>query len=60
MELTKKVYEATLAKYEEGLASSLELTQANDRYLLVQSNYIKALSELLNAKNTLDRIRNNY
>ncbi|MFC2165873.1 TolC family protein [Acidobacteriota bacterium] len=60
MELTQKVYEATLAKYEEGLASSLELTQANDRYLLVQSNYIRALSELLIAKNTLDRIRNNY
>jgi len=60
MELTKKIYEATLTKYEEGLASSLELTQANDRYLLVQSNYIRALSELLNAKNTLDRIRNNY
>lgn len=60
MELTQKVYEATLTKYEEGLASSLELTQANDRHLLVQSNYIRALSELLNAKNALDRIRNNY
>jgi outer membrane protein TolC len=60
MELTRKVYQATLTKYEEGLASSLELTQANDRYLLVQSNYIRSLSELLSAKNTLDRIRNNY
>jgi len=60
MELTQKVYQSTLIKYEEGLASSLELTQANDRYLLVQSNYIRALSELLNAKNTLDRLRNTY
>jgi len=60
MGLTQKVYQATLTKYEEGLASSLELTQANDRYLLVQSNYIRALSELLNAKNTLDRIRSKY
>ena len=60
MELSQKVYDVTLIKYQEGLATSLELTQANDRYLLSQSNYIQALLALLNAKNTLDRIRNAY
>ncbi|MGD9346015.1 MAG: TolC family protein [Candidatus Aminicenantes bacterium] len=60
MELSEKVYNATLIKYREGIASSTDLTQANDRYLLSQSNYIQAISTLLNAKNKLDRIRNTY
>jgi outer membrane protein TolC len=60
MELSQKVYNTTLIKYEEGMASSTDLTQANDRYLLSQSNYIQAISALLSAKNKLDRIRNTY
>jgi outer membrane protein TolC len=60
MELAQKVYDKTLIKYQEGLASSTDLTQANDRFLSAQSSYIQALAELLNAKNRLDRIRNNY
>ncbi len=60
MELSEKVYNTTLIKYREGIASSTDLTQANDRYLLSQSNYIQAISELLGAKNKLDRIRNTY
>lgn len=60
MDLSKNVYDATLTKYREGISSSTDLTQANDRYLLSQSNYIQAISTLLNAKNKLDRIRNNY
>ncbi len=60
MALSKKVYDKTLIKYQEGLASSTDLTQANDRYLAAQAGYIQALSELLNAKNQLDRIHNDY
>jgi outer membrane protein TolC len=60
MELSKKVYDKTLIKYQEGLASSTDLTQANDRYLAAQASYIQALSELLGAKNALDRLRNDY
>jgi len=36
------------------------LTQTNDRYLLAQSEFIQAMSELLTAKNRLDRLNNNY
>ncbi len=60
MELAQKVYDKTLIKYQEGLASSTDLTQANDRFLSAQASYIQALAELLNAKNKLDRLRNNY
>jgi outer membrane protein len=60
VELSQKVYDTTLIKYREGIASSTDLTQANDRYLLSQSNYIQAISALLSANNKLDRIRNTY
>lgn len=60
MELSKKVYDKTLIKYQEGVASSTDLTQANDRYLAAQGSYIQALSELLGAKNALDRLHNVY
>jgi outer membrane protein len=60
MELSQKVYDKTLIKYQEGLASSTDLTQANDRFLAAQSSYIQAMSELLDAKNALDRLHNDY
>jgi outer membrane protein len=58
MELAARVYEASLEKYREGFASSMELTQASDKSLQAQSGYIQALAELLTAKNRLDRIEN--
>ncbi len=60
MELARKVYDKTLIKYQEGLASSTDLTQANDRYLGTQSSYIQAMAALLNAKNKLDRLHSGY
>ncbi len=59
-ELAEKVYGVTLEKYREGIATSMDLTQASDKALQAQSGYIQALSELLNAMNNLDRINNNY
>jgi outer membrane protein TolC len=60
MALAQKIYDKTLIKYQEGLASSTDLTQANDRFLSTQSSYIQAMAELLNAKNKLDRLHNDY
>ncbi len=60
MDLAARVYDVTLEKYREGVASSLELTQANDKFLQAESAYIQALSELLNAKNRFDRVTNSY
>jgi outer membrane protein len=60
MRLAAKVYEVTLIKYKEGVASSLDLIQAHDKYLMAQSEYIQAMSGLLTAKNQLDRLNNNY
>ena len=60
MDLAARVYDVTLEKYREGLASSMELTQANDKFLGAESDYIAALAELLNAKNKLDRVTNSF
>ncbi len=60
VELSKKVYDRTLFKYNEGVVSSLDLTQSNDKYLVAQSDFIQAMSGLLTAKNKLDRLNSNY
>jgi outer membrane protein len=59
LELTQKVVTKTEIKYNEGMASSLELTQVNDQYLQTLSSYTSAMVELLNAKTTLDVLLNN-
>jgi outer membrane protein len=60
MALSQKVYDRTLIKYKEGLVSSLDLTQANNQFLQVQSEYVQAMSELLSAKNKIDRLNSSY
>jgi outer membrane protein len=60
MDLSRKVYDRTLIKYKEGVVSSMVLTQAHDQHLMAQSAYIQAMSELLSAKNKLDRLNSSY
>jgi outer membrane protein len=60
MRLAQRVYDVTLIKYNEGVASSMDLTQTHDKYLMAQSEFIQAISGLLTAKNKLDRLNNNY
>jgi outer membrane protein TolC len=60
MGLAQRVYDVTLIKYNEGVASSMDLTQAHDKYLMAQSEFIQGMSGLLAAKNKMDRLNNNY
>ena len=55
-ELAKRVYEKTLIKYKQGMASSLDLTQSNTQLLTAESNYYTSLLNLLNAKSKLERM----
>ena len=55
LQLAERILERTRIMHREGLATSLELTQASDQLLTTQSNYINAMFELLNAKNKLER-----
>lgn len=58
--LAERIYDKVKAKYDEGINSSLELTQANNQLLETQGNYINASFQLINAKVNLDKALNNY
>ena len=45
--LSKRIYRKTLAKYKEGLVSSLELSQAGTDYLQSNTNFSKSIYDLL-------------
>ena len=60
LQLSEDVYDITLEKYKEGIASSLDLIQIHNQYLTSQSEYITAMSNLLHVKNNLDKLLDNY
>jgi outer membrane protein len=55
LELADRILRRTGIMHKEGLASSLELTQASDQFLTTQANYIQAVFDLLNANNRLQK-----
>jgi outer membrane protein len=59
IEVSKRVYASTENKYKQGMASSLELTQANSLYLQSENNYVSSLMNLLQTKLALDKLLNN-
>ena len=58
LELAQRIYNKTKIKYEEGLSSSLELTQTNNQLLESQGNFIQAAFQLIQAKSNLDKALN--
>jgi outer membrane protein len=59
VEVAQSVYDSYRRKFEQGMATSLELTQANGNYLDAESNYMTAILEVMNAKLALDKLMNN-
>lgn len=59
IEVASRVYKSTENKFKQGMASSLDLTQANSLYLQAENNYISALMNLLQTKLALDKLLNN-
>ncbi len=59
VDVSKRVYTSMENKYRQGMASSLELTQANSLYLSAENNYVSALMNLLQTKLALDKLLNN-
>jgi outer membrane protein len=59
IDLSKRIYQKTLIKHREGMASSLDLTQAHNQYLNSSSNYTNSILEMLNAKLNYDKVLNN-
>ena len=56
--VAKRVYDNIQRKYEQGMASSLDLTQSNNNYIQAESNYIQATLALLQAKVAIDKLFN--
>jgi outer membrane protein TolC len=59
VEVSKRVYSSMENKFRQGMASSLELTQANSLYLQAENNYVSALMNLLQTKLALDKLLDN-
>ena len=59
VEVSKRVYSSMENKFKQGMASSLDLTQANSLYLQAENNYVSALMNLLQTKLALDKLLNN-
>ncbi len=56
VDVSKRIFASMENKYKQGVASSLELTQANSLYLQSENNYISALMNLLQTKIALDKL----
>ncbi len=59
VEIAERVLRSFQNKYNQGMASSLDLTQANNNYLTAQNNYISALMNLLQTRVAFDKLMNN-
>lgn len=58
--LAERIFNTTQIKYKEGVASSFELSQAQNQQLTAQGNYIGAVLQLLNTKARLTKALNQY
>lgn len=56
--LAQRIYNKTKIKYDEGISTSLDLTQANNQLLETQGSFINASFQLINAKSNLDKALN--
>lgn len=56
LELSKRIYDKTLIKFNNGMTSSLDLTQVQNQYFTSQTNYYGSLQELISAKNKLEKL----
>ena len=59
LELAKKIYNKTLYKFNQGVATSLEVTQVQNQYLSTQGNYFNVILQLLNANSNLNKALGN-
>ena len=57
-EVAQRVYDSYRRKFEQGMATSLDLTQANNNYLDAETNFINAIMQVMNAKLQLDKLMN--
>jgi outer membrane protein TolC len=55
MELAREVYDHTRIKYQQGMGSNLEVIEADNAYIMAQTNYYNALYDALISKVELEK-----
>jgi len=58
VEVAQRVYDSYRRKFEQGMATSLDLTNANSNYLDAENNYMTAIMDVMNSKLQLDKLMN--
>ena len=58
VEIAGRVYKSIENKYRQGIASSLDLTQANTNLLTAESNYLSSVLTLLQAQTAIKKLYN--
>ncbi|MBQ0087595.1 MAG: TolC family protein [Bacteroidales bacterium] len=56
--VAQRVFDNISKKFEQGVASSLEVTNANTSLVTAQSNYVQAMLEVLEARLELEKLLN--
>lgn len=59
-DLTVRIHERTRIKYQSGMSSSFELTQATNQMISQQGEFVSSALNLLNAKSRLRKALNKY
>jgi outer membrane protein TolC len=59
-ELSDEIYERTLEKYKQGMASSMDLMNSQNQYLTNLTNYYQSIYDLQDAKSKLEKLYNIY
>lgn len=60
VDLALTIYKRTLTKFNEGVATSVELTQQHNQFFEAERKYFQTVLSLLEAKNRLDKALGNY
>ena len=58
--LARKIYDKTMIKYREGVATSLELTLQHNQFFDAETKYFQTVLKLLNARIELDETLGNF
>ena len=58
MELSDDIYQRTLEKYKQGMASSMDLMTTQNQYLTNLTNYYQSIFDLQNSKSKLEKLFN--
>ncbi len=59
VKVAEEVLQSYQRKFQNGMASSMEVTQSNSSFLDAQSNYLSAMFEVMNARIQLEKLMNN-